>query len=83
MNDWILVNETQPKINERVLICEIYSDSKDNPPMMTVSYWDGSFDEYNGIKMYKFPDEQDEQPGFWYPTHWMPLPPPPHFNQQQ
>lgn len=72
--EWISVNDRFPEKDVQVLIYERFSNE---PGLMAVSYWDGTYDEYNGFKTYKFPDGQDEQPGFYYPTHWMPLPEPP------
>jgi hypothetical protein len=76
MNDWISINEIQPEVNELVLICKVYKHSTAEP-IISVSYWDGTYDEYMGQRLYKFPDGQDEQPGYHYPTHWMALPKPP------
>jgi hypothetical protein len=73
MNNWILVEEIQPVVNEY----EHYAGTH----FITVSYWDGTFDDRNGKRFYKFPDEQDEQPGFYYPSHWMSLPPFPILSQ--
>jgi hypothetical protein len=68
---WIDISERQPEKNVRVLIFE--------DGYMHVSYWNGTYSQIS--KWLQFPDEQDEQPGFYWPTHWMPLPEPPTTTQ--
>lgn len=65
---WVPVSDRLPEINQKVLILE-------NDDMYT-SFWDGTYSK-DKRKMPQFPDGQDEQPGYYWPSHWRPLPAPP------
>lgn len=75
MDNWISVKEELPEIYKSVLIAE--------PPVNEGDDWNIQVSRYNGEKprgekyWYVWPDDQDEQPGSYYPSHWMPLPDPP------
>jgi hypothetical protein len=65
---WIDIKEQQPEKDKEVLIFD--------SGLFAVSHWDGEI--YKGKLC--FPDYQDEQPGVYLPSHWMPLPPSPIFH---
>lgn len=65
--DWIPLAEKKPAYNSRVLIVERDGN------IVICNYVKSSW-TYNN---WEFLDEQDEQPGICYPTHWMELPEPP------
>ena len=72
MDKWISI-DTKPEPGKEVLIYQPPSpySGEGAEGVMAVSY-------YIGESPYDFwPDGQDEQPGSYSPSHWMPLPEPP------
>lgn len=75
-DEWISVEKELPEIYKPVLICEPPINDHDDWTM-AVSYWDGTYEKINGKKLPRFPDGQDEQPGWHNAAYWELLPQPP------
>jgi len=75
MDNWVNIKARRPDKGQMVLIYEPSPSGELYEGTMFVSHWektDGLSD-----RKWAFPDFQDEQPSYYYPTHWMPLPPKP------
>lgn len=78
MNDWQPI-ATAPKDGTHVIVCDRSDDSfpfSQRPP--TVAHWFGPPD-LPGLRSggWYLSVSYTEQPRLNWPTHWMPLPPPP------
>lgn len=65
MSEWIKTEEDLPKNNQIVLACDVYSS------LITMAQYLEDEDSFNLMNIENI--ECDS-----YPSHWMPLPEPPH-----
>lgn len=74
-NEWVKVEDGLPNIGDRILCIE--NDGDIQIAVYGVDKVIGEKDRVTNKPIACFLDEQDEQPSFYLPTHWMPLPHPP------
>ena len=71
-NEWVKVEDGLPNIGDRILCIE--NDGDIQIAVYGVDKVIGEKDRVTNKPIACFLDEQDEQPSFYLPTHWMPLP---------